>query len=150
MGEEYGYDSSGRIVYIKSDDGEFVPFSGIQSVSLEDASVRDGGYASENFMGMTDVTESVLQLKLEDRSARKIQKHVARWVKHANRIHRHERRLKERIRRARLKGKPWVCLRDKDGGQICMSTSKHMGEHGWLTIRKNRKIIWDGEKSDGT
>lgn len=136
MGEEYGYDSSGRIVYIKSDDGEFVPFGGIAPIEID---------TTEPEIATTfPAADCMLSVKLKNGSWRRICKQISRKANHMRRIHRHERRLKERMRRARLKGKPWICLRDKDGGQICMSTSVQIGEHGWLTIRKKRKIVWDG------
>lgn len=134
MGEEYGYDSSGRIVYIKSDDGEFVPFCGIAPIEID---------TKEPKIATTfPVVDCMLSVKLKKGSWRRMCKQISRRANHKRRIHRHERRLKERMRRARLKGEPWICLRDKDGGQICMSTSVSVGEYGWLTIRTKRKIVW--------
>lgn len=133
MGEDYFL--NGFKAYMKAGDGEYVPVKGIPEIKIDTPEL-------ENVTTLREAAEGVISFRIRKGSLRKIRKQVLRGVNHMKRIHRHERRLKERMRRARLKGQPWICLRDKDGGQICMSTSKRVGEHGWMTIRNKRKIVW--------
>lgn len=139
MGEYYFLD--GFKTYMKAEDGEYVPFNGIQEIKIDTPEM-------ENVTTLHDAAAGMMSFRIKKGSLRKIRKQVLRGINHMKRIHRHERRLKERMRRARLRGDLWICIRDKAGVQICINTWKPAGEHGWMTIREKRKVIWDGEKHD--
>ena len=122
MGEDYFL--NGFQAYMKAGDGSYVPFNGMQEIQIDTPEL-------ENVTTLREAAEGVMSFRIRKGSLRKIKKQVMRGANHMRRIHRHERRLKERMRRARLKRKPWICLRDKDG--VAPSLRLASSARQWLT-----------------
>ena len=141
MGEDWMNGFGGGQLFFKSDDGEYVPFNGLTTAEIAEPIEVDAP-EFEMTRSVQGVMECVLKCRIKPGNYRKLMRQIRKTLNHKKRIKRHEIRLKERVRRARLKGKKWIVLRDKDGGQICINIWSHSCEKGWLMIRQNRKVVW--------
>lgn len=144
MGEkEYG---DGLFWAWKDENGNLVPGE-IQHVDIETESAEtEPAYTDRaDFDSVEDYVSFTMKNRKEMRQLLKIIREAEAQKRKAEkkekRLARHGRRLKEKIRRARLKGREWAVLRDKDGGQVCLDLRKRMGESGWMFIRKNRRRV---------
>lgn len=133
---------SGQL-FIKDEDGQYTPFTGIQDCSWvisddvipDETEVRYANFLWQDRDGFT------IALRQSKRQCRKTLKRLRRIGNHARRIKRHERRLQERARQSVLKQQDWFVLRDKDGGQVCIDWHKRLNEPGRFFVRYKRKRV---------
>lgn len=134
---------TGGQLYIKSHDGQYAPFMGIQDcTSTIAADLDEDGdewpYEGIDWAAGNSLTFTLRQTKQQ---TRRTTKWLRRIGNHARRIKRHEKRLKERARRSALKQQDWFVLRDKDGGQFCIDLHKRPDEEGRFFVRYKRKRV---------
>lgn len=141
--EDYRDGFAGGRLFIKDENGQCTPFTGIQDCTATIAAELDEDgqewtYEGIDWAACNDLTFTLRQTKQQ---ARSMTKWLRRIGNHARRIKRHEKRLKERARRSVLKKQDWFVLRDKDGGQVCIDWHKRPDEPGRFFVRYKRKRV---------
>lgn len=141
--EDYRNGFTGGQLFIKDENGQYTPFTGIQDCTATIAAELDEDGQEWAYDGIDWAADNSLTFTL--RQTKQQFRRTTKWLKrignHARRIKRHEKRLQERARRSVLKRQDWFVLRDKDGGQVCIDWHKQRDELGRFFVRYKRKRV---------
>lgn len=94
-----GFDGYFGPLFIRTGNGEYVPFPGIQEMTLP--KTDDPAYTDS--IQITDTCEATIQMEITNRFARRFYKMIRADINHARRRRRRFKRLKEKVRRNTLK-----------------------------------------------
>lgn len=101
--------TAGSVFYIGKENGEMIPFTGLTTVKLEDAENPDHEEDdSQVFATISTDMECTITFKQTHKWARKTHKFFNAYFNSYRRRVRSWKRTKERLRRAKLKGKEYV------------------------------------------
>ena len=122
-----GIDLSNARLYLKDRDGDYVEFSGITEVSIDDMQSTEGDTDGDEKAWVLTTAEPMTfsgTIKASLSATKSFMKEIRRWRNKEMRLQRYWRRMLERMRRARLKGKPYIRISSKYSKAMTMRFGK--------------------------